>query len=180
MKIAIIGTHGVGKTTLAYQIASEAKRRGKNAIVINEVARRCPFPLNEHFDPDGAHWIITSQINRELDAKAQKTEMIVCDRSAYDPVCYLQARGYDVEDFLNLEGFAYEWMKTYDHIFYSIPSWQKLIDDGVRSIDINFQKEVDEHFLDFVTDFGHKKVHRVHDYAIFSNNLDDIFKVLFR
>lgn len=62
MKIAIVGTHGIGKTTLAYQIACEAKKKGKNATVINEIARRCPFPLNDEQTPDGLlclqllHW----------------------------------------------------------------------------------------------------------------------------
>jgi len=180
MKIAVIGTHGVGKTTLAYQIASEAKKRGKNAIVINEVARRCPFQLNEKFDIDGAHWIVTSQINRELDAKAQKTEFVVCDRSAYDPICYLEALGYGSADFRQLECFANEWMRTYDHIFYSIPSWQKLIDDGVRSTDIDFQKLVDDQFLYFLSMFPENNVHRIHDYAIFGNNLEEILSVAFK
>jgi thymidylate kinase len=180
MKIAIIGTHGVGKTTLAYQMVAEAKKRGKNACVIHEVARSCPFPLNDDFNVDGAHWIITSQINRELDAKAQKSDFIVCDRSAYDPICYLEARNFTVQNCIQLEAFAYEWMKTYDHIFYSIPSWQKIVDDGIRSTDIDFQKTVDEQFLYFLSTFPNENVHRIHDYAIFGNNLEEVFKVIFK
>ena len=47
MKIALIGTHGVGKTTLAYEICSLLKRSGKNVELVTEMARRSPFPVND-------------------------------------------------------------------------------------------------------------------------------------
>ena len=39
-KIAFIGTHGVGKTTLCYGLASRLKRRDVSIDVVHEVARR--------------------------------------------------------------------------------------------------------------------------------------------
>lgn len=47
MKIALIGTHGTGKTTLAYDIISKLKKKGIDADFLGEVARICPFPINE-------------------------------------------------------------------------------------------------------------------------------------
>ena len=47
MKVAFIGTHGVGKTTLAYGLAMRLKQLGANVGFLEEVARRCPFPINE-------------------------------------------------------------------------------------------------------------------------------------
>jgi nicotinamide riboside kinase len=180
MKIAIIGTHGVGKTTLAYQIATEAKKRGKNASIVHEVARSSPFPLNDGFTSDGAHWIITTQIKRELEAKAQKADVIVCDRSAYDPICYLHATDEYADAFQALESFAEEWTKTYDLIFYVVPSWQNLTDDGVRSMDLDYQKRINNEFLYFLDRIRGDNVHEVHDYKIFSSKLDEVYKVIFK
>ena len=47
MKIAFIGTHGVGKTTLCYDVVAALKRRGVNADIVKEVARLSPLPINQ-------------------------------------------------------------------------------------------------------------------------------------
>ena len=146
MKIAIIGTHGIGKTTLTYLIAAEGKKRGKNVASLAEVARSCPFPLNDKFDVDGAQLIISSQINRELTAKAEKYDVLVCDRSAYDPICYLQAGNHPQRSYEKLRWYAEEWLKTYDKIIFVSPSEVPLQDDGVRSLDTDFQMVVHDKF----------------------------------
>ncbi len=183
MKISIIGTHGIGKTTLAYQIATEAKRRRKNAIVINEVARRCPFPLNDDFTTDGAEWIITSQINRELQAKAEKYDFIVCDRSAYDPICYLKASNKPINNFHKLEMYAEEWIKTYDRVYFVTPSGETPVDDGVRSTDVEFQKRVHDEFFSFYLGIFHCikdiKIEKVCSKDIFDGNVQKIYGEIF-
>ena len=42
MKIAFIGTHGVGKTTLCYELAAALKREGVHVDIVKEVARLSP------------------------------------------------------------------------------------------------------------------------------------------
>jgi len=46
MKIAFIGTHGVGKTTLCFDLASRLKRLDMGVDIVKEVARGCPLPIN--------------------------------------------------------------------------------------------------------------------------------------
>jgi len=46
VKIAFIGTHGVGKTTLCYDLAAVLKRRGLDTDIVKEVARLSPLPIN--------------------------------------------------------------------------------------------------------------------------------------
>ena len=46
MKIAFIGSHGVGKTTLCYDLAARLKRQDRAVDLVKEVARRCPLPIN--------------------------------------------------------------------------------------------------------------------------------------
>ncbi len=45
MKIAFIGSHGVGKTTLCYDLAARLKRQDRAVDLVKEAARRCPLPI---------------------------------------------------------------------------------------------------------------------------------------
>ena len=179
MKVAIIGTHGIGKTTFAYQIAAEAKKRGRNASVVKEVARKCPFPLDVGFTTDGAEWIITSQINKELGNIAQKYDCIVCDRSAYDPICYLKASNRPQRNYDKLESYSEEWLKTYDLILFVLPAWEKIIDDGIRCMDREFQEQVHDEFKKFVLQYTGKNLIRVSAKRVFEDDMDEIYQRVF-
>ena len=45
IKIGITGTHGAGKTTFVNKLKKEYSDSGARVIIVNEVARRCPFTL---------------------------------------------------------------------------------------------------------------------------------------
>ena len=62
IKIAFVGTHGVGKTTLCFDLASQIKRLDLGVDIVKEVARRCPLPINEETTPDAQAWILHAQI----------------------------------------------------------------------------------------------------------------------
>lgn len=180
MKIAVVGTHGCGKTTLTYLIAAEAKKRGFNAKVVNEVARSCPFPLNDGFSLDGAHWIITQQINKELSAKAAKTEMTICDRSSIDPIIYIASKVNDAGSYESLANYAADWMKTYDKIIWVFADVCKLKDDGVRSTNENFQEEIDRGFdIFFTAHFPEIFPYEMKSSDIFEGNLNKVMEYVF-
>lgn len=178
MKIAVIGTHGVGKTTLAALLFSEAKRRGKNARFINEVARDCPFPLNDKFSIEGAHWICTTQIHKELNAVSSKSDFIICDRSSIDPILYLHAGKHDQKKYHFLATYAQEWLKTYDKFIYVYPGDTEIINDQVRSTDRDFQDNVHIEFNKFIHDAKLKCICIESD-SIYKNDLSGIYKEVF-
>jgi broad-specificity NMP kinase len=68
-KIAITGTHGVGKTTLTHQLCVALKEKNVNATIVEEKARSCPFPVNEAATTDTEIWMVHSQICAELQSK---------------------------------------------------------------------------------------------------------------
>jgi nicotinamide riboside kinase len=179
VKVAIIGTHGIGKTTLSYMIAAEGKKRGFSIALVSEVARESPFPLNDEFTIDSAQWIITSQISRELEAKAASPSYIICDRSAFDPVCYLNAGDHSQRSFEKLRWYAEEWMKTYDRIFFVIPSDNPILNDGFRSLDRDFQTRVHCEFWKIFKSLNNIKMTQICANDIFSNNLDAIYERIF-
>ena len=53
MKVAFIGTHGVGKTTLCYDLAAALKKRDLTVEIVREVARRDLVMMRLELPPGG-------------------------------------------------------------------------------------------------------------------------------
>lgn len=148
MKIALIGTHGVGKTTLAFDICSLLKKRGWNVEMVTEVARRCPLPVNEKTTLPAQLWILHSQIAAEIEA-GHRAQHIICDRSVLDNYCYLVNRLGRQHP---LEPWLVEWLGSYDRLvgvplvreaIYAEEFRQPSLDDGFRATDRAFQQKID-------------------------------------
>ena len=138
-KIAFIGTHGVGKTTLCYGLASRLKRRDVSIDVVHEVARRCPLPINEETSVAAQSWILHTQIAEELVAQA-RYPVVICDRSVLDNYVYLllaAGRQQALEDLMEF------WIRSYDLLVH-VPLIEQPSPDGIRSADPAFQRAVDE------------------------------------
>jgi nicotinamide riboside kinase len=138
-KIAFIGTHGVGKTTLCYGLAARLKRRDISLEIVHEVARRCPLPINEETSVAAQSWILHTQIAEELTAAA-RYPVVICDRSVLDNYVYLliaAGRQQTVDTLVD------HWLKTYD-LLVRVPVVTDLSDDGFRATDPAFQRAVDE------------------------------------
>lgn len=153
-KIAFIGTHGVGKTTLCYGLASRLKRRDVSVEVVHEVARRCPLPINEETSVAAQSWILHNQIAEELVAAA-RYPVVVCDRSALDNYVYLLLAAGRQE---GLEGLLEFWMRTYDLLVH-VPMVERPSPDGIRSADPAFQRAVDERLEREIGDRGLSALH---------------------
>ncbi|MXX75036.1 MAG: ATP-binding protein [Holophagales bacterium] len=140
-KMAFIGTHGVGKTTLAYGLAARLKRRDINLDVVVEVARRCPLPLNEGTTLEAQSWILHSQIANELAAES-RSPVVICDRSVLDNYVYLLfARGRQPA----LEPLIESWCTTYDlQVYVPILRDSDAQPDGVRAVDPAFRRQIDD------------------------------------
>ena len=108
LKVAFVGTHGVGKTTLSYELAAELKRRDKGVDLVKEVARRCPLPINEGTTVEAQRWILHAQIAEEIAVGAQ-AEVVVCDRAVLDNYAYLVARAGRQEA---LDALVRDWVGT--------------------------------------------------------------------
>lgn len=161
MKVAFIGTHGVGKTTLAYGLAMRLKELGANVGFLEEVARRCPLTINEETSLEAQTWILMETIRREIELDNVYTE-IVCDRSVIDNYCYLE---FGLRRQPALFDLACYWAATYDLLFKVPIRSEYLQGDGTRSTDLAFQRAIDETLDDLLLEAGV-------DYAHFTT-LDD-------
>ncbi len=154
MKIAFIGTHGTGKTTLAYDLVSKLKKRGIDVGFLSEVARSCPFPINRETTKKSQIWIMLSQIIKELEAE-EKTEVLVSDRSVLDGYCYYVNKFGRSEI---LEPLVREHLKTYSYLI-RVPIREGFLrKDKVRSTESEFQKEIDMQFDRFLKEFKIKHI----------------------
>jgi thymidylate kinase len=139
MKIAFIGTHGIGKTTLAYELCNELKKQDLDVGFIDEIARRCPFPINEATSLEAQTWILATSIARELELNKIYPN-VICDRSVLDNYVYLYHRFGHVPELYHLTAY---WVGTYDLLFKVPITRSYLRPDGVRSTDFEFQEAID-------------------------------------
>jgi predicted ATPase len=149
LKVAFVGSHGVGKTTLCFDLASQLKRLDIGVDLVKEVARRCPLPINEETTPDAQAWILHTQIAEEMEAAASY-EVVVCDRSVLDNYAYLVAR---VGQRPELDPLVRSWIRSYDALF-KVPVLDAPSFDGTRAVSRTFQMEIDATIDDLITTFG--------------------------
>ncbi|HCZ32818.1 MAG TPA: hypothetical protein DHV93_04810 [Holophagaceae bacterium] len=138
MKVAFIGTHGVGKTTLCYELAAALKREGIHVDIVKEVARLSPLPINQKTSLEAQTWIFMTQMAEEIRSGSQH-DVVVCDRSVLDNYAYMMlAFGRQMA----IERFMHHWMKGYDLLF-KVPFSGQVSADGVRDTDTFFAESID-------------------------------------
>lgn len=148
MKFAFIGTHGVGKTTLCFELAALLKKRDRVVEMVHEVARFCPLPINRETTTDAQSWILHTEIAAELAAQ-YKAEIVICDRSVLDNYCYLLQTGRAP----TLETLVRSWTDSYQ-LLIKVPIVSPPGYDGLRDTDTAFQRKIDETIESVLSDWG--------------------------
>ncbi len=153
MKIAFVGTHGVGKTTLCYELAASLKKREARVDMVREVARRCPLPINRETTIDAQTWILHRQIAEEIQL-ANEQDVVICDRSVIDNYAYLTHR---VTPPAVIDELVAHWMKTYTHLI-RVPIVDPPAFDGTRDTSRQFQEAIDQEVTRLL-DYHHLAAH---------------------
>ena len=156
-RIAFIGAQGTGKSSLAHETVYRLKTNNIDTEFLGEVARQCPFPINEETTRKGQEWIIYNQYLQELEM-SQRCDLLICDRSVLDG--YVYYRQQFSKDPL-LEIFVKEKLKGYD-LLVKVPIREGFLkDDGIRTTNKKFQEQIDNQFekqlRHFKTDFYRHK-----------------------
>ncbi len=138
MKVAFVGTHGVGKTTLCYELAAWMKKREARVDMVREVARLCPLPINQDTTLDAQAWILHRQIAEEIQL-ANEQDIVICDRSVLDNYAYLIHRHGPLPI---MDSLVAHWMRTYTHLF-KVPIVDPPAFDGTRDTNRVFQEAID-------------------------------------
>jgi thymidylate kinase len=166
VKIAISGSHGVGKTTLVNALFKRLSIPKKNLVTewaskVFAMSKDDPaLRINQDATLEGQIWILGKQLEEEhkleMELMAQQSrdfsgpQIILCDRSCYDSIIYTYlrlhrdkryewARPYFCDMLTN---WANKQIHPYDVIFYT-PIEFALEGSDVRPADRDFQREVD-------------------------------------
>jgi len=155
-KIGLISTHGTGKTTLAYEVASLFKKHGFKVRVITEVAGEAfeeGIPINDNTNLSAQLHIMLRHMAEEQKAMARGYEIVICDRSVFDNWIYLERKcGYH-QDILDL---IRNYVKRFPYdALYKLPILNsEMTDDGIRdSENKEFQEDIFNRlgeFLDYM------------------------------
>lgn len=139
-KIAVIGSHGIRKTTAVEGIADAARALGVRAATVPELIRANPLGRNEGATPEAQLWVVVSQVRAELEAAAV-ADLVVTDRATADNFAYyLRAAGGS--DPYDLEPLVRAWSRTTDLFVRLLPD-VGLEADGFRSPDPRFRDEIE-------------------------------------
>ncbi|MCW4008932.1 MAG: ATP-binding protein [Candidatus Bathyarchaeota archaeon] len=156
-KIAFSGAHGTGKTTAVNRFVEAALKRGFDAAANIESSRRCPFAVNEFGSGEAQTWIMMDQIIQET--LLQNHMIAVLDRCVFDHVAYarwLHKHGRLTGKQLSfLETTALKWAYAYPYnIIVLLTPVKPPRNDGFRSTNAKFQREVDDEIRRIYVDNG--------------------------
>jgi len=144
LKIAISGSQGTGKSFTVFKLANQMKLKypDKEVTILNETARKCPYTINEGATVSSQLWMISNQIQREIEAE-NNCDIVICDRCISDYFAYTFLTSFDLYN--SLFSFLRFHIKTYDMIiFKSLKNNNDyLVDDGKRSVNKIYQKKID-------------------------------------
>jgi nicotinamide riboside kinase len=141
MKIAIVGTHSTGKTTLVNELEKHLNNQGFKTAILPELCRFSPHPINERTNYDAQTWIQTKHIEEE--AKINHIDKIlICDRSTLDNFAYFQKAVID-KNIKQWERMSAQHMYTYDLVFKTRKLDIDAVEDGIRSTDDKFRTDID-------------------------------------
>lgn len=138
--IAVIGSHGVRKSTAVAGIAAACARLGMRVAMLGEVIRTSPLGHNEAATPAAQLWVIATQIAREIETGAS-VDALVTDRSVVDNYAYYRRAAGD-EDPFAVEPLVRRWAVGYAIHLRLLPD-VPLVGDGFRSPAPEFRDEIE-------------------------------------
>lgn len=163
MKIAFIGSHGVGKSAAASFLAAHLKRKHpeKSIKVIEENVREIS-KITGLNNPNFQKLAILDQLTK-TEFYSNLYDIIICDRLAFDYMMYAEYNRTEVPSIYYK--LAKEQIKSFDKIYFIRPSSNELINDGFRFTDVEERDIIDNIFEIKLNDFDVKYIEINNPYA---------------
>ena len=139
MKIGFCGTMSVGKTTLVKALKEIPKLKNyKFATERSAYLNSLGIPLNHETTIEG-QTIFLAERCAEL-----MHENVITDRTVIDVIAFTKsAKSISWTEAKQFQALAENLINDYDYLFYVSPKGVELEDNGVRTIDIEYRKEID-------------------------------------
>jgi len=153
--ISFTGTHGVGKTTRAFEMGAELKKNSpeKSVRVLTDIEADCPYPIGRGGVLKTQEWIFYNKMAREVDAMA-RVDLVVTDRTIMDVIAYTHCLGYQTAA-IRMMAAAEEHFRNYKQIiFLSTLANPFQFNDGIRDMDPCFRLKVESILIKFYSNTG--------------------------
>jgi len=161
IKIGILGTHSTGKTTLGHTIMSYLKENHIIVGWVGEIVRDIPASVNDLSAFLSQYWVINAQINKEIERQSNNN-VVVTDRTVIDNFAYAKRsankNSISKKNLHVLETICRNWAETYDFLFYTQRTNYPIENDNFRSVNLQFQIEIDEMIKGIINDWNIKVV----------------------
>lgn len=155
-KIAICGSHGIRKSTMANYLAFTLKNRypEKNIGLINENIREIKQICNGEMNTfKFMKMCLFDQLWKE-NRFSYIYDISITDRSILDCFMYYEQNNKNVhDDYSYYFDFMLHNLDTYDKIYYIRPSDNHIIDDGFRFTNPEERNEIDKRFEQFFNQY---------------------------
>ena len=166
MIVSFTGAQSTGKTTLLNRIMEVNPYLDSIDEVTRRIKREYDLPINEEGSDITQSMIMSDHIANVY--RKVKGDVLL-DRCAMDGVVYthwLYNKGKVSKEVLNWSRKIYnQLIDNYDVIFYTSPDDVLLVDDGERSINVDFRNEILDLFDDYIFEL------------VIENRADDIYTV---
>jgi nicotinamide riboside kinase len=164
IRVALMGAHGTGKTTLSGALVERLNRLGIKAVSLPEAPRLiCDRAGDPTFFRRGSNTplrqdlILLVHLLQELNSLLCDVGVVISDRSLLDHWAYTLAL-FDqelIDEGLSriYDSFIADHCRNYDLIFF-LPIEFEVVDDGTREGDRDFQSGIQRNMLDLVQKYG--------------------------
>ncbi len=158
MKIAIVGTHGSGKSTIISSVYAQLKKNNSRVSMAPEVARSSLFLAANEKTPKMQMDLFGRQISSEM-TNSRNCDILLCDRSLFDILMYTRLFFKDDKEAVmyskSMSLFCRYYANTYDHIFLTSKLYfPNTVKDDIRPEDEVLQKSASAKLKDILDEFS--------------------------
>jgi GTPase SAR1 family protein len=139
MKIGLVGTVSVGKTTLVNALKELPQFKNYHfATERSKYLRDLGIPLNTDSTLKGQTVFLAERVSELMQ------DNLITDRTVIDVMAFTNAsKSIKEADKISFEEYARNFIKEYDYIFYVSPDGVEIEDNGVRETDAEYRDLID-------------------------------------
>jgi len=152
MKIGLVGTVSVGKTTLVNALAELPQFKDYHfATERSKYLRDLGIPLNTDSTLKGQTVFLAERVSELM------RDNLITDRTIIDVMAFTNcAKSIKQADKISFEEYARNFINDYDYIFYVSPFGVKIEDNGVRATDIDYRDQIDFTIQSLLDTYSHR------------------------
>ena len=152
MKIGLVGTVSVGKTTLVNALKELPQFKDYHfATERSKYLRDLGIPLNTDSTLKGQTMFLAERVSELM------RENLITDRTVIDVISFTNAsKSIRNADKISFEEYARNFINEYDYIFYVTPLGVEIEDNGVRETNAEYRDLIDFTIKNLIKNYSHR------------------------